>query len=1854
MKIKNIQQFRTQWRNQQGYDMPNWEENFIGSIHGEKSGFYKMVNGIVNNIKADLTPKLQNAQDGQAIYEFLQNAADSKSTECAIIYDENYFMVLNNGKPFTEKDLRALLNSFQGTKADKTKPDNCEKIGRYGIGFKLAYRLMGKSDGAEELLKDLAGPLLFSWHNSAQLKELQSGQALSKLDLSDLGTDTAPWLLKIILACFPTAPEEEVFDLDYQRKVLFHKEEVQELVNFLEKKKDLLANLDLKQGSLFFLKFGPKKHEKLKDSLLNIKSGIGYAMNTLKTLEKVVLQDEVIEQYEAEFEHYAILPATNDFKKIDPEFKFCPIDISLGFPKTIQQNVELKNAPSLYQFFPMSNERHSMAYYVHASSFAKITDRTRLDDQGEANIETLSYISRVLQRNLLTYKQKDFDRFAFIYRALLLTDRSTEYDAHLMNEHLYNPMLNFIQLHIPTHKRNFYPKELVILKDTRLPIDPMTLGIGKEWFLWADLDTEIEVIRSAANTAKLGLKRWGLRELMLEGNPMLFNTWIQGLADEDYQTFIKELKDVNLDEEFLTRFNEIKAFKFTDNSGNVSYFAINDLQDQEDVFLMSERTLSIKEEIRELGFSVLEFNILDYAAILKKLESQLNYLTDDKAMFQKLTAKTAQASLNVSQKHNLFEFLLSLEGIAAKELQNVQLFENEAGHVVALKSILASDIELESWLEGFKIKADEYTESLNPYLVNSSNLWEVYANILLPHWNIVTELYQSENQEYTALYESVHKYYALKSGLVRFSQQPFILTQEDESFQAQEQIFYHKALQEIEDYSTLSTAICKLTQKYIPQKPILAFLERDPFKTQVVTSDKMWKKSLNTFIGSIKNTEFTPAEKIALFQVLQGILSTKDLQRIELFSNQNGDRSTLAQLIASDADVPAWLKGFRLKAEESHELLADYWAKDAEIYENVILNNWSKLSKQSTVSANISDFYKQISKYAALARTPKPLNHLDYIFVNKEVGFVNKTQVYYHKAMQEYSAYAKLQTAIKHTTTAHCPHPAVLPFLEERIFFTKEASFAKVLNIQEDTTLEKEEAISLVRFMNETKEDIFTIICIEEGDSSREYKLYKKSGLKQFALEKSQQKLVSKIRLVFDEKYKLLPVKLYFPELRNKGLLAGSELFKLLSKSKNAPSELLSAIIMESGNTDIQQQVFQKIDKIVLKLGQTYTKDSFEHQALQVFRNKEADYDKVRSKIYIENPEGDLLKLVDIAYSKDVIISIDRRGKFNLSLEDILPKFKAIYQLFDQILKQFVDYEAPTLLRKKCFESKECPEQKLLRMLRQDYPVLENAAQLGFVLLIAKRDDNIKVLKDFSVHSLAEEPTALHQHDLYYLNNKAFLDPSSVLDASIYKKLNEVLEMNDKYPIFDFGEQQVLDAPTIVKNTFYCTPLRDLAEEEHAAQIQLEVLNYVYKKWSDLPAENRPTELKINTQDEANELLGLDFSSLVYPNELALVKERLPEFLGQWLGTETKELTENIKVESSEDTISVPKGKLSFLKALAVNTPSSSLIQLRQFLIGQASEEVSQKLLNELRNQERNHLFNTILWLQAEGTSFEHESTQLYWLRKVYNTLPKIGNNTPLPRIHKANKKSWSYMISSVADTNLYYFDNKYQQALEEKFEITLVDVYKALEKTGAFLTNLDIKGADTISNRPEKVLDLEMLQNQSQEWGADHYMEWRKESEYAIYLYQDKMPYKIEYLDHTIKTFSEGQAVLSEQIAYVNSQSKNIEEDLFAITRSKGFTEALLLQLLRLKNSTKESSQTHKVIEKVIETVVVEEQLGEHEEAIKDPSMEEILEYKEAENKAKLKMAFDLKTLPEELLSELMKYATNSKMIVEKNKVKN
>jgi len=174
MKIKNIQEYRSFYKNEIR-DSPTRDENFIGNFlidpksgkkkfgwfeiyHGDKEGYGKAEAGIENFLQSFLDM----AKDGQAVYEFLQNAVDAGSTHYSMVWgkdeiDGNYYLlVANNGKMFNLDSIRSILNV-----GSSTKTNDSQTIGKFGIGFKLAHRLVGKDNGLQELINENSGPILF-------------------------------------------------------------------------------------------------------------------------------------------------------------------------------------------------------------------------------------------------------------------------------------------------------------------------------------------------------------------------------------------------------------------------------------------------------------------------------------------------------------------------------------------------------------------------------------------------------------------------------------------------------------------------------------------------------------------------------------------------------------------------------------------------------------------------------------------------------------------------------------------------------------------------------------------------------------------------------------------------------------------------------------------------------------------------------------------------------------------------------------------------------------------------------------------------------------------------------------------------------------------------------------------------------------------------------------------------------------------------------------------------------------------------------------------------------------------------------------------------------------------------------------------------------------------------------------------------------------------------------------------------------------------------------------------------------------------------------------------------------------
>ncbi|MGD9638743.1 MAG: sacsin N-terminal ATP-binding-like domain-containing protein [Alphaproteobacteria bacterium] len=83
----------------------------------------------IRKIVEDLYP-----DSAHFIYELLQNAEDAEAKDVTFTLHNNKLIFEHNGRPFDEKDILAITDIGEGTKAD----DN-DKIGRFGIGFKAVF-----------------------------------------------------------------------------------------------------------------------------------------------------------------------------------------------------------------------------------------------------------------------------------------------------------------------------------------------------------------------------------------------------------------------------------------------------------------------------------------------------------------------------------------------------------------------------------------------------------------------------------------------------------------------------------------------------------------------------------------------------------------------------------------------------------------------------------------------------------------------------------------------------------------------------------------------------------------------------------------------------------------------------------------------------------------------------------------------------------------------------------------------------------------------------------------------------------------------------------------------------------------------------------------------------------------------------------------------------------------------------------------------------------------------------------------------------------------------------------------------------------------------------------------------------------------------------------------------------------------------------------------------------------------------------------------------------------------------------------------------------------------------------------
>ena len=547
MHIKDIAAYRLTLQQEMNHTGVGWEADYMGSpilVEGQRRfGFFNFFQGGTEEGRDAVANKLRGvlemAQNDQAIYEITQNAADCGSTEMKLWYDVAHFLAFNDGNAFDERDVRSILDTFSSQKAYRDRPENAGMIGQYGVGFKLFHRLVGRESGLEELLEQGAGPMVFSWNTPEQLANFLDPAPLT-FSIVPYGA-TPPWLFKILLTCFPAAPGEVVRGMDYTPRVAFTMEELELFRTWARERLTVLDREPPPSGSMFFLALGEGKQTVLDRHMDAIRSCMGVSLHFLRSLVAITVNGERIDR--VPLDRIELKISKEDLRDIG--FKEDHQDVELVFAFSDLAIERLVHEPTLYQYFPMTKETHSMAYVIHSNGLQKQAQRTELNADSAINVELFKRLAHHVQETALNWMTADPDRYRALFKAILSSAFAPS-KLNVFHEHVQQPLIDFIRQHVPTMDGLFVPAERVLVRRSQLSIPLDRFGIERHWFNWhAELDSAL--IERAKEQACLGLKEATVEQVLRKVGTDALDQWIATLSGDAYTLCLQELQENKVD-----------------------------------------------------------------------------------------------------------------------------------------------------------------------------------------------------------------------------------------------------------------------------------------------------------------------------------------------------------------------------------------------------------------------------------------------------------------------------------------------------------------------------------------------------------------------------------------------------------------------------------------------------------------------------------------------------------------------------------------------------------------------------------------------------------------------------------------------------------------------------------------------------------------------------------------------------------------------------------------------------------------------------------------------------------------------------------------------------------------------------------------------------------------------------------------------------------------------------------------------------------------------------------------------------------------------------------------------------------
>lgn len=838
MKIKDIKKFREFVWETKKFSSPIYDIDFIGvnSDTEKKLGFFEMFHGI-SRVEDSIIGMLKIADDEQAIYELVQNATDCDAQTFELYYNDKFLIAFNNGEPFTKENVVAILNESYSNKT----PD---KIGRFGVGFKIVHKLVGSNQGKSELIDEKKGPIIFSWSNKRSLLELLKANEETSFEYDNVDSDS-PWFFKILITNFPIAPfESNIRDIDFTTisNDFFRKEDFK---NFLSYLKTLPINEHTEKGTIIFLDLGEGKQAILDKEKEKVKDGLAYSLNFLKKtdteneLKRMIINDSespiIIEELQIESVPITILQ-TNLFA--DDKLKENDLtEIKFGYLKA-DGKATLKEYPNLFKYFPLSEQKVGFNFILHSDIFEIDKNRLKIE-YNPKNILLLDYFIVSFKTSIEALAKNEIEKYRDIFLAIYLSDDKPSNDDIFRN--FYKSIKGLIANFIPTKNQDTDKHENVVSNNSKINFELSDWGIeNKKWFYWNSTDfKKFNEVKYREINSIYKIEEWDLTTCIKNANAEFFNKWFALLSSVEQNNFLSLLELSDLRD--VSKINHLKLFKFSDNefySANESVQKIADFSSEvkpKNLVFHSTSTFAIKNELEKLELMTSE---IDIEKNYPKLFNALGLKLKQANLFKEVIIKTQTIELDSQEKKNVFQTFSSQ---SIPEFLTEGYFKNSFG-IEKLNNLLKPNKEYPAWLSKFSILDSEYFEELNPHLIKENS--ELFS-FIFRNWTTIITL-EEVKQDVKAFYSKVESYYLLSANKNEaLTNLPIVFVNKTIGFKNSSEVYFHSTLKEC-NYLKIQNSIKTIFELEIPNNDALEFLSKENGVFQITDDKNLLTRTVNS------------------------------------------------------------------------------------------------------------------------------------------------------------------------------------------------------------------------------------------------------------------------------------------------------------------------------------------------------------------------------------------------------------------------------------------------------------------------------------------------------------------------------------------------------------------------------------------------------------------------------------------------------------------------------------------------------------------------------------------------------------------------------------------------------------------------------------------------------------------------------------------------------------------------------------------------------------------------------------------------------------------------------------------------